>query len=93
MSSRLCDTASHGYTEMLLAHLCLLRELEADGLVDVEVLHLALQLLKLIRQLLLLWNHAHVYILLVRCRYLLLLLLQHFNLLGKSQLFHCGEGQ
>ena len=75
MTSGLCDTASHGYTKVLLTHLCLLWELERSWLLDVEVLHLALQLLKLIRQLLLLWNHAHVYILLVRCRYLLLLLL------------------
>lgn len=73
---------------MLLSHLCLLWKLEAARLGDIEILHLALQLLELVRQLLLLWNHAHVYILLVRCRNLLLLLLQHLNLLGKSQLLH-----
>lgn len=70
MSGWLCDAARHGNTKMLLSHLCLLWKLEAARLGDIEILHLALQ------------------ILLVRCRNLLLLLLQHLNLLGKSQLLH-----
>ena len=38
---------------------------------------------------LLLWYHAHVDILLVRGGDLLLLLLQHLDLLCKSKLLHC----
>jgi hypothetical protein len=36
-------------------------------------------------------DHTHVNILLVGCSDLLLLLLQNFNLLGDSQLFHCEK--
>jgi hypothetical protein len=48
---------------------------------DAEVLHLCLELLVLSRQLLLLRDHAHANILLVRSGDLLLLLLKSFNLL------------
>lgn len=73
---------------MVLSHL-LLRELECIGVRGyVEILHLTLQLLKLIGQLLLLRDHAHVDVLLVRRSNLLLLLLQHLDLLGQRQLFH-----
>lgn len=82
MSAWLCDTAGHGDAKVLLSHLTLLWKLEGTGLGDIEVLHLALQLLELIRQLLLLGDHAHVDILLVRGGDLLLLLLQHLDLLG-----------
>ena len=76
--------ACHGDIEVLLTHL-LLRELKRLWIGrNVEVLHLTLQLLKLVRQLLLLRYHAHVDILLVSCGDLLLLLLQHFYLLGES---------
>lgn len=47
-----------------------------------------MQLLVLSRELLLLRDHAHVDILLVGSGDLLLLLLQHFNLLGESKLLH-----
>lgn len=59
---------------------------------EVHDLHLALQLLELGRQLLLLGDHAHVDILLVSGGDLLLLLLEHFDLLGEGELFHC-EGK
>ena len=76
--------ASHGDIEVLLAHL-LLRELERLWIGrNVEILHLTLQLLKLVWQLLLLRYHAHVDILLVGGGDLLLLLLQHLYLLGES---------
>ena len=75
---------------MLRLHLLLELILVGVGR-DIEILHLALQLLKLVGQLLLLWNHAHVDILLVRSSDLLLLLLEHLNLLGESKLLHCGE--
>lgn len=42
-------------------------------------------------QLLLLWDHAHVDVLLVGSGNLLLLLLQELDLLLQSQLFHCRE--
>lgn len=73
---------------MLLAHL-LLWELEGiGGRGNVEILHLTLQLLVLLREGLLLGYHAHVDILLVGSSDLLLLLLEHFDLLSESKLFH-----
>lgn len=84
MSSRCCHPPRHRYTKLLLTHL-LLWELECIGVRgDLEVLHLALQLLELIGQLLLLRNHAHVDVLLVGRGDLLLLLLQHLNLLSEG---------
>jgi hypothetical protein len=84
----LSHASSHRDAE--LAHLGLLRELESGGVRGyVEVLHLALQLLELVGKLLLLRDHSHVNILLVCGSDLLLLLLEHFDLLGQSQLFHC----
>lgn len=41
-----------------------------------------------IGQLLLLWDHPHIHILLVRSSYLLLLLLKKLDLLLQSKLFH-----
>lgn len=71
-------------SHLLLSHL-LLRKLEGIGVRgDIEILHLALQLLELIGQLLLLWNHAHVDVLLMGRGDLLLLLLEHLNLLCQS---------
>lgn len=89
VSGGLCHSARHGNAQMLLSHLLLLWELVGTRVGrDAQVLHLTLQLLELIRQLLLLRDHAHVDVLLVRRGYLLLLLLKHFNLLGKCQLLH-----
>ena len=78
---------------MLLTHLLLLLwELEGGRVGrNVEILHLALQLLELIRELLLLRYHSHVDILLVCGSDLLLLLLQHLYLLSKSELLHCED--
>jgi hypothetical protein len=85
-------TAGHGNTKLLLltdlAHLTLLHLLEGVVLVDLQVLHLALQLLILGRKLLLLRDHAHVDILLVSCGDLLLLCLQHLDLLSERKLLH-----
>ena len=66
----------------------LLLVLEVIGVRYAEALHLRLKLLELGGQLLLLWNHAHVDVLLMSGSNLLLLLLKHFNLLLKSKLFH-----
>lgn len=44
-----------------------------------------------IGQLLLLWDHPHVHILLVCSSYLLLLLLKKLDLLLQSKLFHCEK--
>ena len=98
MSAGSTHTASHWNSELLLlllllllCHLLLL-ELELVGVGgDVEVLHLALQLLELVGQLLLLWDDAHVDVLLVGGGDLLLLLLEHFDLLGEGELLHCGR--
>lgn len=89
-------TSGHGNTKLLrlsnLAHLALLHLLESVVvLVDLKVLHLALQLLVLRGKLLLLWDHTHVYILLVSCGDLLLLCLQHLNLLSERKLLHWEE--
>lgn len=75
-----------GDAKMLLWHL--LSELE---LVRVwrHIGHLALHL-EVTWQVLLGLDHTHVNILLMRGSYLLLLLLQDFNLLGDCQLFHWG---
>lgn len=87
------QASSHGNTKLLLtdlAHLALLHLLEGIVvLADLKVLHLALQLLVLCRKLLLLWDHAHVNILLVSCGDLLLLCLQHLDLLSERKLLHC----
>ena len=94
--SRSAHATSHGYAELLLCELLLcqlllLLELELIGVGrDVHVLHLALQLLKLRRQLLLRWDDAHVDELLVLGGDSLLFLLEHLNLLCKSKLLHCG---
>jgi hypothetical protein len=86
-------TASHGNTKLLLAdlsHLALRHLLEGIVvLVHLKVLHLTLQLLILCRKLLLLRDHTHVDILLVSCGNLLLLCLQHLNLLSERKLLHC----
>lgn len=90
------QASSHGHTKLLLtdlAHLALLQLLEGVVvLVDLKILHLALQLLVLSRKLLLLWDHAHVNVLLVSCSDLLLLCLQHLNLLSECKLLHCHYG-
>lgn len=79
---------SHWYTHRLLYRLLL--ELKLVHIWrNVHVLHLALKLLVLGGQLLLLWDHAHVNILLMSGCDLLLLLLQHFDLLSKRKLLHC----
>jgi hypothetical protein len=93
MAARQAHAASHaGNTKLLLtdlAHLSLLHLLESIVvLVDLKILHLALQLLILRGKLLLLGNHAHVDILLVGCGDLLLLCLQHLNLLSERKLLH-----
>lgn len=89
MRGCLSHTTSHGDAKVLLAHLRLLWELEGRRIRSyVEILHLALQLLELIGELLLLRDHTHVNILLVCGSDLLLLLLEHFDLLCQSQLFH-----
>jgi hypothetical protein len=69
---------------VLLGHL--LRKLEV---VRRGIGHLALHLE--VTQLLLLRNHAHVDVLLVRRRNLLLLMLQNLNLLCDVKLFHCAS--
>jgi hypothetical protein len=85
-------TTSHRYSKLLLLCHLLLLELELVGVGrEVEVLHLALQLLELVGQLLLLWDDAHVDVLLVGGGDLLLLLLKHFDLLGEGELLHCGR--
>jgi hypothetical protein len=96
VAARDAHTAGHGNTKLLLltdlAHLTLLHLLEGIAvLVDLQVLHLALQLLILCRKLLLLRDHAHVNILLVGCGDLLLLCLQHLNLLSERKLLHWRE--
>ena len=53
-----------------------------------RALHLLLRRISGPRKLLLLRYHAHIYILLVHTSYLLLLLLELFNLLLQSKLFH-----
>jgi len=72
----------HGYGEVwLLAHL--LGKLEVVGC-NIWDLSLHLKIAKV-----LLWlDHAHVDILLMRCSNLLLLLLEHFDLLRNCELFH-----
>jgi hypothetical protein len=72
-----------------LAHLAMLHLLESVVLVDLKVLHLSLQLFVLGRKLLLLRDHAHVDILLVSSGDLLLLCLQHLDLLSELELLHC----
>ena len=92
MAGRGSHTASHRNTELLLthlAHLAMLHLLEGVVLVDLEILHLSLQLFVLGRKLLLLRDHAHVDILLVSSSDLLLLCLQHLNLLSELELLHC----
>ena len=93
MSTRHAHTASHGNTKLLLtnlAHLSLLHLLEGIVvLVDLKILHLALQLLILRGKLLLLRDHTHVDILLVGSGDLLLLCLQHLDLLSERELLHC----
>ena len=78
----------HRNAKVLLAHWLLLK-LEVGVRRDIEILHLTLQLLKLVGQLLLLRDHAHVDILLVGGGDLLLLRLQHLNLLCERELLHC----
>jgi len=83
--------ASHRNAKLLLtdlAHLALLHLECTVVLVDLEILHLALELLILSGKLLLLGNHAHVDILLVGCGDLLLLCLQHLDLLSERELLH-----
>jgi len=87
---RVAHATSHRHAKLLLlTHLGLL---ELAKLIrvrrDIQTLHLALQLLELVGQLLLLWYHAHVDILLVCGGNLLLLLLEHFDLLSERELFH-----
>ena len=90
MCRRRRHATCHRYPKVLLAHWLLLKLEGARVWRDIEVLHLTLQLLELVGQLLLLWDHAHVDILLVGCGDLLLLRLQHFDLLCEGKLFHCG---
>ena len=83
--------AGHGYAKLLLtdlAHLALLHLESIVVLVDLKILHLALKLLILGGKLLLLRDHAHVDILLVGCGDLLLLCLQHLDLLSERELLH-----
>jgi hypothetical protein len=83
--------AGHGNAKLLLsdlAHLALLHLESIVVLVDLKILHLTLQLLILCRKLLLLRDHAHVDILLVGCGDLLLLCLQHLDLLSERELLH-----
>ena len=83
--------AGHGDAKLLLtdlAHLTLLHLESIVVLVDLEILHLALKLLILGGKLLLLGDHAHVDILLVGCGDLLLLCLQHLDLLSERELLH-----
>lgn len=100
MATRSAHAAGHRNTELLLllrlsdlSHLALLQLLESVVVLlgDLEVLHLTLKLLILGGKLLLLRDHAHVDILLVGCGNLLLLCLQHFNLLSELELLHCEE--
>ena len=69
----------------------MLHLLEGIVLVDLKVLHLSLQLFVLGRKLLLLRDHAHVDILLMSSGDLLLLCLQHLNLLSELELLHCEK--
>lgn len=91
MATRGSHTASHWNADLLLthlAHLAVLHLLESVVLVDLKILHLSLQLFVLGRKLLLLRDHAHVDILLVGSGDLLLLCLQHLNLLSELELLH-----
>lgn len=93
MATRGSHTAGHRNAELLLAHLAhlaMLHLLEGVVLVDLKVLHLSLQLFVLGRKLLLLRDHAHVDVLLVGSGDLLLLCLQHLNLLSELKLLHCA---
>ena len=94
MSRATSDSTRHRDAEVLSAHAAHGLLLKLEGLRvrrDPEVLHLTLELLELRGQLLLLWDHAHVDVLLVGGGDLLLLLLQHLYLLGEGELLHCAE--
>lgn len=94
MATRGSHTAGHWNANLLLTHLthlAMLHLLEGIVLVDLKVLHLSLQLFVLGRKLLLLRDHAHVDILLMSSGDLLLLCLQHLNLLSELELLHCEK--
>lgn len=81
----LCSWSIHWHAEVLVtAHLTW--ELE---LIAVWNIHLALGHLEVLH--LTLRQHTHVDILLVCSSQLVLLCLQQLDLLGESELFHCGE--